>query len=51
MTPLRAQQLLPTLVELRTAAWTAEVMRGPRVVMDREADCVIVSASVGRGVK
>ena len=50
MTPLHAQQLLPTLVELRMAAWTAEVMRGPRVVIDR-ADCVIVSASVGREIK
>lgn len=50
MTPLCAQQLLPTLVELRMAVWTAEVMRGPRVVIDR-ADCVIVSAFVGRETK
>lgn len=50
MTPLRAQRLLPTRVELGTAAWTAEATRGLRVVV-READRVLVSAPVGRRIK
>lgn len=48
MTPLRAQRLLPKGADLRKAAWTAEVRRGRRVVVVREADRVLVSASVGR---